>query len=208
MLWRKSSKQDWQDRPATACSMIKFPECPAFEKADKQQILNEVPDWKGKRVLDLAAGIGRFTGEFAKSAARVTSVEWIPKFVEVNQRQHARFSNIEYLCEDAAFVDFETSCFDLIFASFLFMYLTDEEMKTLAAKIKKWLAPGGHIFLRESCESVRCGPTASNPTIYRTLLEYDALFCDYRLIKEGSVKAWIDYLSRPLVCYWVFEKVT
>ena len=59
-----------------------------------------------------------------------------------------RFSNIEYLCEDAAIVDFVKSRFDSIFASFLFMYLTDEEMKSIASKIKKWLAPGGHVFLR------------------------------------------------------------
>jgi len=186
--------------------MIKAWECPPFEKADREQMLQAVPSWKGKRVLDLAGGIGRFTGEFAKEAQHVTLVEWIPKFVEENRRLHANFSNIDYICADASAVDFPENSFDLVFISFLFMYLTDEEMKKLAKRIDKWLAPGGHVFLRESCEAVRMGPSDINPTIYRTILEYDELFQKYHLKKEGSIQAWIDYLARPLICYWVFEK--
>jgi phosphoethanolamine N-methyltransferase len=206
MSWREHSKSDWSWRPSTACSMIKAAECPPFEKADREQMLKEVPDWSGMRILDLAGGIGRFTGEFAKKAKQVTLVEWIPKFVEESKRLHANFSNIEYICADAAEVDFSENSYDLIFASFLFMYLTDEEMKKVARRIEKWLVPGGYIFIRESCEAVREGPTEKNPTIYRTLREYDELFPKFHLRKEGSIQAWIDYLSRPLICYWLFEK--
>jgi phosphoethanolamine N-methyltransferase len=186
--------------------MLKVMECPSFEKKDREQILKAVPDWKGKRVLDLAGGVGRFTKEFAKQAKHVTVVEWIAKFIEKNQRLNARFSNIEYICADAAEVDFAPESFDLVFVSFLFMYLTDEEMKKIAEKITRWLAPNGGVFIRESCEAVRIGPTKTNPTIYRSLKEYDDLFSHFTLKGEGSIQAWIDYLSRPLICYWVFEK--
>lgn len=41
--------------------------------------------------------------------------------------------------------------FDVVFSNWLLMYLSDQELKSLADKFLMWLRPGGHLFFRESC---------------------------------------------------------
>ncbi len=198
--------KDWEMRNPTACMMMKAQQCSEFEEADRLELLSLLPSWSGKQVVDLAAGIGRFTGPFAKEARHVTAVEWIPTFVETNQLQHIVHDNITYICDDVMNVDFPESSVDLIFMSWLFMYLEDEEVQTLAQRIHRWLVPGGSFFVRETVAPKRVAPTTINPTHYRTLKEYDDLLSTFVLKKEGSVQAQIDYLAKPYSCYWLVEK--
>jgi SAM-dependent methyltransferase len=51
----------------------------------------------GKRVLELGAGIGRFTGELAPSAAHVTAVDFMPHLIEENARINAHFKNVDWM---------------------------------------------------------------------------------------------------------------
>jgi len=39
----------------------------------------------------------------------------MPHFVEKNQKDHADFSNVTYLCSDVMKLDFEKSSFDFVF---------------------------------------------------------------------------------------------
>jgi len=41
--------------------------------------------------------------------------------------------------------------FDVIFSNWLLMYLSDQELSRLVEKMLGWLAPGGFLFFRESC---------------------------------------------------------
>lgn len=43
----------------------------------KDSILSLLPSYKGKSVLELGAGIGRFTGELAKEAGHVLALDFI-----------------------------------------------------------------------------------------------------------------------------------
>jgi len=43
------------------------------------------------------------------------------------------------------------SSYDVVFSNWLLMYLSDEELKKLVVKMLSWLAPGGYLFVRESC---------------------------------------------------------
>lgn len=48
-------------------------------------------------------------------------------------------------------LDFPAGSFDLVFSNWLFMYLGDKETQDVFERCMKWLVPGGHFFVRESC---------------------------------------------------------
>jgi phosphoethanolamine N-methyltransferase len=51
------------------------------------------------------------------------------------------------------------------------------QVATLAARIMDWLAPGGHVFFRESCfHQSGNKPRDSNPSHYRNPEQYEAIF--------------------------------
>lgn len=45
-------------------------------------MLSLLPPYQGKRILELASGIGRFTGSIAGEAAGVVTVEFMEDFLE------------------------------------------------------------------------------------------------------------------------------
>lgn len=46
------------------------------------QILSLLPCYKGKSVLELGAGIGRFTGELAQEAGHVLALDFIESVIK------------------------------------------------------------------------------------------------------------------------------
>jgi ubiquinone/menaquinone biosynthesis C-methylase UbiE len=46
------------------------------------QVLSVLPSYKGKSVLELGAGIGRFTGELAKEAGHVLALDFIESVIK------------------------------------------------------------------------------------------------------------------------------
>ena len=46
------------------------------------QILGLLPDYKGKEVIELGAGIGRFTGELAKKAGHVLAMDFMENLIK------------------------------------------------------------------------------------------------------------------------------
>ena len=44
-----------------------------------------------------------------------------------------------------------SNSYSVIFSNWLLMYLSDEELGLLVEKMLGWLAPGGLLFFRESC---------------------------------------------------------
>jgi ubiquinone/menaquinone biosynthesis C-methylase UbiE len=46
------------------------------------QILSLLPSYKGKSVLELGAGIGRFTGDLAKEAGHVLALDFIESVIK------------------------------------------------------------------------------------------------------------------------------
>ncbi len=84
------------------------------------------------QVLELGAGIGRFTGTLAASAESVTAVEFMDSFIKVNEETNgATYSNIKFICADVTTLDFPDGSFDFVFSNWLMMYLNDEEVKSL-----------------------------------------------------------------------------
>lgn len=46
------------------------------------QVLSLLPPFQGKSILELGAGIGRFTGELAKKAGEVLAVDFIESVIK------------------------------------------------------------------------------------------------------------------------------
>ena len=74
----------WGGKPATVDGMLLFNESDSLDKAERADILAQLPPLEGMEILELGAGIGRYTSHFAQAANHVTAVDFIEKFVERN----------------------------------------------------------------------------------------------------------------------------
>ncbi|GFH31594.1 phosphoethanolamine-N-methyltransferase, partial [Haematococcus lacustris] len=137
----------------------------ALERPEVLSILGSVA---GKRVLELGAGIGRFTGELcAAGAAHVVALDFMEASIQENKRRNGRFSNVEFRTGDVTELELPPDCCDVIFSNWLLMYLSDHEVERLAARMLQWVSPGGVIFFRESCfKQSGDKPRTDNPTHY------------------------------------------
>ncbi|RWW17220.1 hypothetical protein GW17_00018861 [Ensete ventricosum] len=53
-----------------------------LDKIERPEVLSLLPPFEGKSVLELGAGIGRFTGELAKEAGHVLALDFIESVIE------------------------------------------------------------------------------------------------------------------------------
>jgi len=81
-------------------------------------------------VLELGAGIGRFTGELAKTAGNVLALDFIESAIKKNQSINGHYKNTSFMCADVTSQDLviQANSIDLIFSNWLLMYLSDEEV--------------------------------------------------------------------------------
>jgi len=194
----------WQTQAATIESMYLRSDVRSVEGIERQEIIELLPSFENKIVLDLGAGIGRFTREFAKLAAHVIAVDATAQFTDVNRDYSRAFKNITYQTANVMDLDFAEGAFDLIFINWLLMYLDDVEVLTIAMRIKNWLKPGGVLFFRESCAA----SAKSNPhqgVYYRPLSFYQKMMDPLLTLQSsGSIQAHIDHFANPFQCYWLY----
>ena len=62
------------------------PEAEEIEREERREILSILPPFEGRYVLELGAGIGRFTHYFVESAERVVAVDFVEAFVSENRK--------------------------------------------------------------------------------------------------------------------------
>ena len=113
----------------------------AGEWPELQKLL---PDFTGKRVLDLGCGYGwhcRYAAE--QGAAWVLGTDISHKMLDV---AHARnpMPNVEYRCVAMEDLNFAPESFDVILSSLAFHYVRDFEQ--MVQKIAQWLIPGGELI--------------------------------------------------------------
>lgn len=150
-----------------------------LDKEDRPEVLSMLPPYNGKNVLELGAGIGRFTGELAKEAGHLLAVDFIDSVIKKNETQNGHLKNVTFKCADVTSSDLkiDDGSMDLIFSNWLLMYLSDKEVRNVAEKMIKWLKVGGFIFFRESCfHQSGDSKRRANPTHYREPRFYTKLF--------------------------------
>ncbi|RZT02313.1 class I SAM-dependent methyltransferase [Cuneatibacter caecimuris] len=110
----------------------------AGEWSELQKVL---PDFAGKRVLDLGCGYGwhcRYAAE--NGAEEVQGVDLSEKMLEAAAEKNS-CQNVTYLRAAMEDLDFPESSFDIVLSSLAFHYIRD--FKGLAEKISSWITPGG-----------------------------------------------------------------
>lgn len=193
-----------------------------LDKEERPEVLSLLPSYEGKTVLELGAGIGRFTGELAKKAGKVIALDFIESVVKKNESNNGHFKNVEFLCADVTSPDlnFPDESIDLIFSNWLLMYLSDKEVECIAERLLKWVKVGGCIFFRESCfHQSGDHKRKHNPTHYREPRFYTKVFKEchisnasgnsYELSLLGSkcIGAYVRSKKNQNQICWTWQKV-
>lgn len=173
-------------------------------KHELPEILSYLPSWNQKDVIELGAGIGRFTGQLAKNAKSVVAVDFMEKFITKNRAINSCHSNIEFHCADVTKLDLPDNAYDIVFSNWLMMYLADAEVQNLIKKELSWLREGGYLFARESCvQQSGDKKRKANPSQYRDPSLYNAMFSMLTIQTEdpNEVHGFELVLSRPVNSY-------
>uniref|UniRef100_A0A0D3GAG2 phosphoethanolamine N-methyltransferase n=1 Tax=Oryza barthii TaxID=65489 RepID=A0A0D3GAG2_9ORYZ len=140
---RKAQRSYWEEhsKDLTVEAMMLDSRAADLDKEERPEVLSVLPSYKGKSVLELGAGIGRFTGELAKEAGHVLALDFIESVIKKNENINGHHKNITFMCADVTSPDLkiEDNSIDLIFSNWLLMYLSDEEVEKLVGRMVKWL---------------------------------------------------------------------
>ncbi|CAN1266838.1 Phosphoethanolamine N-methyltransferase 1 [Linum perenne] len=130
---REVQKNYWTEHSVdlTVESMMLDSKAADLDKEERPEVLSLLPPYEGKSVLELGAGIGRFTGEIAKKAGQVIALDFIESVIKKNEKINGHFDNVKFMCADVTSQDlnFSEGSIDLIFSNWLLMYLSDTEVK-------------------------------------------------------------------------------
>lgn len=191
-----------------------------LDQLERPEILSLLPDFGGMKVLELGAGIGRFSGELSKQASHVTAIDFMEHFVVKNREANGHRGNIDFVQADVTKFELPNESVDLVFSNWLMMYLTNEEVQKLARDMLGWVKEDGFVFFRESCfhQSGDKGRTF-NPSQYRNPAFYNAAFlgvaCNddagehsmgFDLIFSRSVQCYVEIKQNQNQYCWLLQK--
>lgn len=213
-FWKEHSQD------ATVEEMMLDSRARELTQQELPEILSMLPPLTGKTVLELGAGIGRYTGQLLTQAVHVTAVDFMESFVEKNRQSNGHHSNVTFIQADVTKLDIPQESIDFIFSNWLMMYLSDEELKSLLQKMLHWLRPGGFLFFRESCNH-RSGDSKRdfNPTCYRTEAQYSHMTTSvqveaaketkfgFDIVLKKKVRTYVEMKNNPNQICWLLEKV-
>ena len=181
-----------------------------IDSVERREIMSLLPSLDAKKVIELGAGVGRFTGKIANQCETLLAVDFIQASIDENARRHREIGNITFKCADVASLQLRDNSKDFIFSNWLMMYLNDDEVRSLAEKTYQCLSPGGYVFFRESCEG---GPSGDkkrsfNPTFYRSLLFYTQLYntLGFELILNKMLECYDVIKNKTNQYVWIFRK--
>ncbi|KAJ9141546.1 hypothetical protein P3X46_032071 [Hevea brasiliensis] len=140
---REIQKNYWIEHSAelTVEAMMLDSKASVLDKEERPEVLSLLPSYEGKSVLELGAGIGRFTGKLAQKAGQLVAVDFIESVIKKNESINGHYKNVKFMCTDMTSPDltFSEGSVDLIFSNWLLMYLSDNEVENLAKRMVKWL---------------------------------------------------------------------
>ncbi|XP_010461683.1 PREDICTED: phosphomethylethanolamine N-methyltransferase [Camelina sativa] len=191
---RHIQKSYWMEHSSdlTVEAMMLDSKASDLDREERPEVLSLIPPYEGKSVLELGAGIGRFTGELAQKAGEVIALDFIESAIQKNESVNGHYKNVKFMCADVTSPDLKIAVgsIDLIFSNWLLMYLSDKEVELMAERMLKWVKPGGYIFFRESCfHQSGDSKRKSNPTHYREPRFYTKVFKECQT-RDGSGKSY------------------
>ncbi|XP_027341970.1 phosphoethanolamine N-methyltransferase-like isoform X2 [Abrus precatorius] len=193
-----------------------------LDKEERPEVLSLLPAYEGKSVIELGAGIGRFTGELAEKAGQLLAVDFIESAIKKNESINGHHKNVKFLCADVTSPNLHISegSIDVIFSNWLLMYLSDNEVENLAERMMKWLKDGGYIFFRESCfHQSGDSKRKYNPTHYREPRFYTKVFKESNMSDDTAnsfelslvgckcIGAYVRNKKNQNQICWIWQKV-
>jgi len=127
------------------------------------------------RVLDLGCGVGREDFEIADDCSEIIAFDYSKGFIELAKKRAKKknITNIKFGVADITKLR-PMGLFDIVIITGTFIYLRDNQMRSVIKLISKSLRPGGIVFSREA--------TASNAHFSR-IDDYDEKFgCEYNAV--------------------------
>ncbi|KAK9800739.1 hypothetical protein WJX73_003088 [Symbiochloris irregularis] len=206
---RERQKSYWTENSleATVEAMMLDSQASVIDKEERPEVLTMLGSVEEKRIIELGAGIGRFTGALAATARSVTAVDFMDHLIKENQRTNGHRKNVRFMAADATQLDMAAGCCDVVFSNWLLMYLSDEECAKLAADALTWVGDDGVVFFRESCfkqsgDKLR----KSNPTHYRNPRQYFHIFDNVEVQQADGQYARFELVSCKCVDTYVRVK--
>ena len=129
---------------------------------ENQFILRQMGSLRGKKLLDIGAGLGESSVYFALKGARVTTVDVSPGMVETALRLGEKFGvELEGIVTGAEDLDVQKGSFDIVYIANTIHHVQNRAL--LFERIREALKPGGMFFSYD--------PLAYNPAInvYRNM---------------------------------------
>ena len=68
-------------------------------------------------MVELGAGLGRFTGDFAKRASHVLAVDFMDSLIAKNRETHGHLPNVGFACADATKLVLPPHALDFVFSN-------------------------------------------------------------------------------------------
>jgi ubiquinone/menaquinone biosynthesis C-methylase UbiE len=119
-------------------------------------ILSRMGDVRGKRLLDIGAGLGESSVYFALQGAQVTMTDISPGMVQTGRELARRYGvEVEGIVTGAEDLGVAAGCFDYVYIANTIHHVHDRD--ALFQKIHRALKPGGFFFSYD--------PLAYNPAI-------------------------------------------
>jgi ubiquinone/menaquinone biosynthesis C-methylase UbiE len=123
---------------------------------ENQFILQHMGDLRGKKLLDIGAGLGESSVYFAVQGADVTTVDISPQMVEKALKLGARFGvKLQGLVSGGEALNLPEAAYDIIYIANTIHHVQDRA--SLFAQMRRALKPGGRFFSYD--------PLAYNPAI-------------------------------------------
>ncbi|XP_010533969.1 PREDICTED: phosphomethylethanolamine N-methyltransferase [Tarenaya hassleriana] len=222
---REIQKSYWMEHSAdlTVEAMMLDSRAADLDKEERPEVLSLLPPYEGKSVLELGAGIGRFTGELAQKAGEVIAIDFIESAIKKNESVNGHYKNVKFMCMDVTSPDLKITdeSIDLLFSNWLLMYLSDKEVEHLAERMLRWVKVGGYIIFRESCfHQSGDSKRKSNPTHYREPRFYTKIFkeCQTRdgagnsfelsLVGCKCIGAYVRNKKNQNQICWIWQKIS
>lgn len=210
--WKKHTG----DNPTEATMMLMTENgASTISSHEQKEIFEKLGHIEGKDLIELGAGMGRYTSLFAKKKLKsLHAVDFMEASIKKNEVLHGHVDGFTFEQADVTKLEIpEGKQFDVVFSNWLMMYLSDKEVEQLAKNMAKWCKPGGTIFFRESCTGGASGDKPRegfNPTNYRNAAHYTRVFDalpEFKRVSHGQVKCYVEIKNKTNQYSWKYVHV-
>lgn len=139
-----------------------------------------LPYIKGKTVLDLGCGTGKYVRLFAPHAQKITGLDASSRQLSLAERACNGLQNVSFICADAAEVSLPAESYDIVLACWMLGTVLDISKRTAVIdNIRRALSHQGGFLLVENASSgefEELRGKIQTSTDYCRWLEYEAGF--------------------------------